>query len=104
MGAELFDEVVDDGGGGLGDFGGADGGGAGVPVEADAGHTDAAEFHHDVGAGGDRGDAVAPLGHNFGVVVGVEADAAEAAEVVQHDGELGGGVGEIGEVGELGEV
>ena len=75
-----------------------------MPVEADAGHADAAQLHDDVGAGGDGGDTPAPLGHDLVVSIGVGAYAAEPSQVVQNDGDLGHGVGEVGQVAQLGKV
>ena len=57
-----------------------------MPVEAGAGHADAAQLHVDVGTRGDGGDAAAPGGQHLVVFIGVGAFPQQAADVVQDDG------------------
>ena len=65
-----------------------------MPVKAVAGLADAAQFHIDVGAGGDGVNAAPPLGQHFLIPVGVGADPQQPADMVKDQGQIREGLGQ----------
>ena len=84
-----------------GQFDRARGVGALVPGRAAHDHPEPAQFGEHIVALRQLGDIGAPLREQFGAVVGVRPDPERAAEMVEHDAQLGECPGERGEFGDL---
>ncbi len=70
---------------------------------SEPGHAHAAEFAGDIGAGGHRRDAIPPSRYHLVVLVGIDADPADTADVVENDWQVRHGLGEVRDLRQLGE-
>src|SRR5215211_4972798 len=70
-------------------------------VETEQPHAETAQLHVDVGARGERPDALVPLGEHLVALALVAAEPDRAADMVHHDRRGRKGAGEVEQVGKL---